>query len=120
MIRSLLLGAALLSITSAANASQGTIRFVGRIVDSGCNIGLVRDRQQLNLETCPMSAQGAQLQVSTLATGDVITLTAYHKQLGLVVHPGEAHERFFSKSYALQARPEQQAKAGYLVMVTYP
>lgn len=120
MIRSLLLSAALLSITSASNASQGTIRFVGRIVDSGCNIGLVRDQQQLNLDTCPMSAQGAQLQVSTLATGDVITLAAYHKQAGLSAHPGEAPERVFSQSYALQTRPGQSAKAGYLVVVTYP
>ena len=120
MIRSLLLGAALLSITSAANASQGTIRFVGRVVDSGCSIGLVHDQRQLNLDTCPMSAQGAQLQVSTLATGDVITLATYQKQLGLAAHPGEARERFFSQSYALQARAGQSAKAGYLVVVTYP
>lgn len=120
MIRSLLLGAALLSITSATNASQGTIRFVGRIVDSGCNIGLVRDQQQLNLDTCPMSALGAQLQVSILATGDVITLAAYHKQVGLAAHVNESQQRFFSKSYALQARPDQPEKTGYLVVVTYP
>lgn len=120
MIRSLLLGAALLSITSTANASQGTIRFVGRVVDSGCSIGLVHDQRQLNLDTCPMSAQGAQLEVSTLATGDIITLAAYKAQVGLAAHQGEAHERFFSKSYALQPSPGQQAKAGYLVVVTYP
>ena len=120
MIRSLLLGAALLSITWATNASQGTIRFVGRIVDSGCNVGLVRDQQQLNLDTCPMSAQGAQLQVSTLATGDVITLAAYHKQVGLAAHARESRERVFSRSYALRTRPDQPTNTGYLVLITYP
>lgn len=120
MIRSLLLVAALFSLTSITHASQSTIRFVGRIVDSGCNVGIVRDQQHLNLDTCPMSAQGAQLQVSTLATGDVITLAAYHKQIGLAAHAGQSHERVFSQSYALQTRPDQPANTGYMVVVTYP
>lgn len=120
MIRSLLLGAVLLSLTSMAHASQGTIRFAGRVVDSGCNVGLVRDQQRLNLDSCPMSAQGAQLEVSTLATGDAITLATYRKQVGLAAHPGEAHERIFSQSYALLARPDQPRNSGYLVLVTYP
>lgn len=120
MIRSLLLGAALLSLPTWAHALQGTIYFTGRVVDAGCNVGLARAQQQVNLDGCPMSAQGAQLQVSTLDTGDSIAVPAYHQEQGLRAPVLEPGKRVFSKSYALLTAPDQTPKNGYLVLVTYP
>ena len=120
MIRSLLLAAVVLSLPAWAHANQGTINFSGRIVDAGCNVGLVHDQQQLDLEGCPLSAQGAQLQVSTLNTGDIIAIPAYHEERGLAAQAVVPGMRVFSKSYALQATADRTKDNGYLVVVTYP
>jgi len=120
MIRSLLLGAALSSLMPLAAASEGMLRFNGRIVEAGCNVDLVHQQQQLNLGTCPLSALGAQVQVTTLDTGDIVAMTAYRPEQGLAALAHAPLGRVFSHSYALRAPGNHRSGSGYLVVVDYP
>jgi len=120
MTRYLLLGVAMVTLTSLAHASSGSIRFSGRIVDPGCNTSLAVAQQQLRLEGCPLAALGAEVSVSTMemdssAPGNsVLTTRALSKS---TLH---SDARVFSQQYRLDTLQQPTSASSYLVVINYP
>lgn len=120
MTRYFLLGVALLSLTTLAHASTGTVRFSGRIVDPGCNTSLAVAQQQLRLERCPLAAQGAEVSVSAMEVD-----SSAHGNNVLATHAltkSAAHSdaRVFSQQYRVDTQRQPTTASSYLIVINYP
>lgn len=120
MTRYLLLGVAMFSLTTLAQASSGTIGFSGRIVDPGCDANLALAENQLHLERCPLAAQGVEVSValsnrdSAAPRGSVLATHA-------LTRPAvDVDARVFSQSYRVQTLQHVAAANSYQVLINYP
>jgi len=119
MNRSLLLAVALFATAGVANADGGTVHFGGRITDPGCAASLTLAQQQLQLNDCPRSAQGATVSVALLDTGRIVDLGTDTNAPGLhtLIAPSHQNGRLFSTHY--QLRDREPVGSGYMVMINY-
>lgn len=120
MTRYFLLGVALISLSTAAHASTGTIRFSGRIVDPSCNASLTAAQQQLHLEGCPLAALGAEVTVTSLNGDGPGRSNAVLSNLALAPPASHPHPRVFSQHYRVEALRRSPSANGYLVVINYP
>jgi hypothetical protein len=121
MKSSILLCVALMSVSALAQASSGSVRFSGRIVDPGCTTRL--SQQELSLEACPPSAKGAKVAVTALGEGETATLREggrHGQQLAVAARTLRAGDLSFSERYRLEASQRQPLRGSYLVVVDYP
>ena len=122
MYRSLLLGIALLSLTTAAEASDGTVQFSGRIMDPGCRALFAPIQRQLQIEQCPDSAQGAKVSFTSMDTGTALSLRSgsnSSRQITLMAPATQPHDTSFSLRLHLDAQTPQVMQGSYLVDIDY-
>lgn len=120
MTRYFLLGVALFSLTTLAQASTGTVRFSGRIVDPGCNASLVLTQQQLRLDGCPLAAVGAEVSVSASSADSVVPSSNVLAAHALTMSTAHSNARVFSQHYRVETLQHQATKSSYLVLINYP
>lgn len=120
MTRYFLLGVALISLSTAAHASTGTIRFSGRIVDPSCNASLIESQHLLRIEACPLAAQGAEISVTSKSTGAASAGNGVLVKYALHATAPEPSARIFSQRYQLDMLQHHAAGSRYLVVVNYP
>lgn len=120
MKTSLLLCTALLSVSALAQASDGSIRFSGRISDPGCTTNL--SKGELSLAACPPSAKGSTVVVTAVESGEAATLRDGKRQgkaLAVAASAMRTGDLAFSERYRVEAAQHQPLRGDYLVMVDY-
>jgi type 1 fimbria pilin len=117
----------LLLISFAAQATGGTVRFSGRITDPPCVVGQASNSaQEIVLDRCPLSAQGARILVTSLDAAAPAQLTDTvagrgAAELSVSAHQLASNALSFSGRYRLSASGSHSPASGtYLVMVDYP
>ena len=116
----ILLCAALLSISAAAYADGGSIRFSGRIVEPGCTTQL--SQGELSLAACPPSAKGATVAVTAIDGAAAATLRDGKRQgaqLAMAARAMQPGDLAFSERYRVEAPQQKPLQGAYLVVVDY-
>ena len=116
-----LLCLASMSLGALAYADGGTIRFSGRVVESGCATSL--SRGQLTLSACPPSAQGSAVRMVALDDGQAVKLRDGKRrgqQLAVIQSGMQAGQAMFSQAYRVELplRPLAHLEA-YIAVVDY-
>lgn len=117
----------LLLASFAAQATGGTVRFSGSVVEPLCSIGQARDAaREILLEGCPLSAEGARLQVVPIEAAAPAKLAGSvagsgAAELDVLAQEFASNALSFSSRYSLVAADNRSPAAGsYLIIVEYP
>lgn len=99
---------------AAQTVGQGTIRFSGAIVESGCATN-ARSGSVMELRGCAQSSRGSRIEVRSVAP--VASIDAPHVRL--VADTGEG--RYYDQRYVLVDRAGKLIQSGnYIITMTSP